>query len=110
MTPWSEPLSALDASFLYFEDRTAHMHVGGVAVFEGPAPSYADLLALVSSRLARVPRYRQRLAFVPLDLGVPAWVDDADFDLEYHVRHSALPPPGGEAQLERLAARVLSQR
>jgi WS/DGAT/MGAT family acyltransferase len=103
-------LSALDASFLHFEDRTAHMHVGGVAVFEGPAPSYAEMLALVSSRLDRVPRYRQRLELVPLGQGTPVWVDDSHFELEYHVRHTALPAPGGETQLKQLAARVLSQR
>jgi len=110
MEPWSERLGALDASFLHFEDRTAHMHVGGVAVFDGPAPSYPELLALVASRLDRVPRYRQRLEMVPLGQGVPVWVDDGHFDIEYHLRHTALPSPGGELQLKRLAERVLSQR
>jgi diacylglycerol O-acyltransferase len=107
---WSERLSGLDATFLYLEDRTAHMHVGGVLVFEGRAPAYRDLLALVASRLHRVPRYRQRLAFVPLHLGRPVWVDDSDLDLEYHVRHTALPPPGGEEQLKKLAGRLFAQR
>ncbi|HWL84853.1 MAG TPA: wax ester/triacylglycerol synthase domain-containing protein, partial [Polyangiaceae bacterium] len=74
---WHEPLSGLDASFLYLEDRTAHMHVGGVSVFEGPAPTYEELVTHIASRLHRIPRYRQRLAFVPLQLGRPAWVDDA---------------------------------
>ncbi|HET9599854.1 MAG TPA: wax ester/triacylglycerol synthase family O-acyltransferase [Anaeromyxobacteraceae bacterium] len=103
-----ERLSGLDATFLYIEDRAAHMHVGAAAVFEGRAPPYADLVALVRAKLDRVPRYRQRLAFVPLDAGRPVWVDEAHLDLEYHVRHTALPPPGGEEQLKRLAARVFA--
>jgi WS/DGAT/MGAT family acyltransferase len=109
---WFETLGGLDASFLHFEDRTAHMHVGSVAVFarNDGAPSYAEFVAHVASRLPRVPRYRQRLAFVPLSLGRPAWVDDDEFDIEYHVRHTALPKPGGDAALNKLAARVFSQR
>jgi diacylglycerol O-acyltransferase len=107
---WSERLGALDAMFLYIEDRTAHMHVGAVAVFQGKAPAYRDLVALIASRLDRAPRYRQRLAFVPFELGRPVWIDDASMDLEYHVRHTALPPPGGEEPLKRLAARVFAQR
>jgi len=107
---WFERLSGLDAMFLYIEDRAAHMHVGAVAVFEGRAPPYRDLLALIAAKLDRVPRYRQRLAFVPFDLGRPVWIDDANLDLEYHVRHTALPPPGGEEPLKKLAGRVFAQR
>lgn len=107
---WHERLSALDAAFLYMEDRNAHMHVGGLCVFDGPPPSHAELLQHVESRLAAVPRYRQRLAFVPLGQGRPVWVDDAQFDLEYHVRRTALPAPGGESELRRLTSRLLSQR
>ena len=107
---WSERLSGLDSMFLYIEDRTAHMHVGAVAVFEGKAPSYKDLVAHIASKLDRAPRYRQRLAFVPMNLGRPVWIDDDHLDLEYHVRHTALPPPGGEEPLKRLAARVFAQR
>ena len=106
---WSERLGALDAMFLYIEDRTAHMHVGAVAVFEGRAPPYRDLVALIGSKLDRAPRYRQRLAFGPFDLGRPVWIDDANLDLEFHVRHTALPPPGGEEQLKKLAGRVFAQ-
>jgi hypothetical protein len=65
---WSERLSGLDAMFLYIEERTAHMHVGAVAIFEGRAPADRDLVALIASKLGRAPRYRQRLAFVPLGL------------------------------------------
>ncbi|HZS38377.1 MAG TPA: wax ester/triacylglycerol synthase family O-acyltransferase [Polyangia bacterium] len=109
--PWFERLTALDAGFLDIErDRAAHMHVGMVAVFEGPAPGYRELLAFVESRLHRVPRYRQRLRFVPLQQGRPVWVDESMFDLEYHVRHTALPAPGGEEQLKAVAARLFAQR
>jgi WS/DGAT/MGAT family acyltransferase len=107
---WFERLSTLDATFIHLESRAAHMHVGGVAIYEGPPPSYNELLALVESRLDLVPRYRQRLAFVPLGQGRPVWVDDGEFDLGYHVRHTALPAPGGEEQLKRLAGRLLSQQ
>ena len=111
MAGWFERLSALDAGFLDMErDRTAHMHVGMVAVFDGPPPTYQQLLAFIDSRLHRVPRYRQRLRFVPFGQGRPVWVDESQFDLEYHVRHTALPPPGGEDQLKTLAARLFAQR
>jgi diacylglycerol O-acyltransferase / wax synthase len=111
MAGWFERLSALDAGFLDMErDRTAHMHVGMVAVLDGPPPTYQQLLAFIDSRLHRVPRYRQRLRFVPLGLGRPVWVDESQFDLEYHVRHTALPPPGGQDQLKALAARLFAQR
>ncbi|HEX2568194.1 MAG TPA: wax ester/triacylglycerol synthase family O-acyltransferase [Polyangia bacterium] len=107
---WSERLSSLDASFLEFEDRTAHMHVGALAVFDGSPPRYEEVMELVRARLPQVPRYRQRLAPVPLRAGRPVWVDDAHLDLEYHVRHTALPAPGDDVQLKRLAARLFSQR
>ncbi|WP_394830400.1 wax ester/triacylglycerol synthase family O-acyltransferase [Pendulispora rubella] len=110
MSSWHEPLSGLDASFLYLEDRTAHMHVGSVALFEGPAPSYEELVTHIGSRIHRVPRYRQRLAFVPLQIGRPAWVDDARFDVRYHVRRAALPAPGGEKELKELASRLFAQQ
>jgi len=109
MVPWFERLSSLDSLFLELEDRTAHMHVGAVAVFEGKAPPYRDLLALIESRLSRVPRYRQRVQFVPFKQGRPVWIDESQFDLEYHVRHTALPAPGGDEELRRLAGRLFSQ-
>ncbi|HET7752973.1 MAG TPA: wax ester/triacylglycerol synthase family O-acyltransferase [Anaeromyxobacteraceae bacterium] len=107
---WRERLSNLDAMFLDLEDRAAHMHVGSVSIYEGSTPPYDELVALIASRLDRVPRYRQRLAFVPLGLDRPSWVDDPDLDLEYHVRHTALPPPGGAEPLKRLAGRVFGQQ
>jgi diacylglycerol O-acyltransferase len=107
---WHERLSGLDALFLQIEDRTAHMHVGAVFVYEGSLPAYRDLVSLIASRIERLPRYRQRLAFVPLNLDRPSWVDESHLDLEYHVRHTALPQPGGDEPLKRLAARLFSQR
>ncbi len=105
-----ERLSGLDATFLYVEDRAAHMHVGALAVFDGRPPDHGELLALIASKLDRVPRYRQRLAFVPLDLGRPVWIDDDRFDLGHHVRRRELTPPGGEEQLEELAGRLFGQQ
>jgi WS/DGAT/MGAT family acyltransferase len=102
-------LTAVDASFIAQEGPTTHMHVGAVMVFDGPAPDYEELADHVRSRLHLVPRFRQRLAFPPIETGRPLWVDDANFNLEYHVRDTALPSPGSEAQLRALAARVHSQ-
>ena len=103
-------LSALDVSFLTNESSASHMHVGAVCIFEGPAMGYDDLLEHISSRLQLVPRFRQRLAYPPVPTGRPFWVDDPNFNLEYHVRHSALPEPGSEEQLRRMAARIFSQQ
>jgi WS/DGAT/MGAT family acyltransferase len=103
-------LSAVDASFLAQERANSHMHVGAVLIFEGPAPAYDDFLNHIRSRLHLVPRYRHKLAFPPLETGRPIWVDDRNFNLEYHVRHTALPQPGSEEQLRALAARIHSQR
>ncbi len=103
-------LSGVDAAFLHQEGAATHMHIGGIAVFTGPPPSYVELLEHVRSRLHLVPRYRQRLATPPFGLGRQRWIDDPRFNLEYHVRHSALPAPGDEDRLLRLAARVFSQR
>jgi WS/DGAT/MGAT family acyltransferase len=103
-------LSATDASFLAQERANSHMHVGAVLIFEGPAPAYDDFLTHIRSRLHRVPRYRQKLAFPPIETGRPVWIDDPSFNLAYHVRHTALPAPGSEEQLRALAARIHSQR
>ncbi len=103
-------LTAVDASFLAQEGRASHMHVGAILLFEGPAPSYDDVLEGIESRLHLVPRYRQKLAFPPLQAGRPVWIDDPTFHLEYHVRHTALPSPGSVDQLRALAGRIYSQR
>jgi diacylglycerol O-acyltransferase len=106
----SERLSGLDASFLHLEEGDTHMHVASTTLFEGPAPPYLEFRDHIASRLHLVPRFRQRLRFVPFGQGRPVWVDDPHLNLAYHVRHTSLPPPGSEQQLRRLAARIFSQR
>src|SRR5262249_50142036 len=109
-------LTALDASFLAIEDHNAHMHVGSIGLFDaaplrGPHGGlYLDrFLAMSDGALGRHPRFRQKRARAPLR-GDPVWVDDDRFNLHYHVRHTALPPPGDERQLKRLAGRIMSQQ
>ena len=92
-------LTGLDSSFLHLERDSAHMHVAACAVFEGAAPAYWSWLRRSLTRLHLVPRYRQRLAFVPLEQGRPVWVDDPHFKVTYHVRHTALPRPGTDEEL-----------
>jgi diacylglycerol O-acyltransferase len=103
-------LTGLDASFLHLENTGAHMHVASCLLFEGDPPGYDELVAHLESRLHLVPRYRQRLAEVPFGQGRPRWVDDPSFNVRYHVRHTALPAPGGEKELEQLCGRVFGQR
>ena len=108
--PRYERLSVLDELFLHLEGPNTHMHVGAAVVCEGPAPDYGELLDAFEARLDLVPRFRQKLAFVPFGLGRPAWVDDTHFNLEYHVRSTALPAPGDIGKLKRLTARIMSQQ
>ncbi len=104
-------LTALDSTFLHLEDNsTAHMHVASVMVFDGKAPTPQQLVDHVVSRLHLVPRYRQRLAYVPLGQGRPVWADDPYFNPRYHIRHTALPRPADDVALKRLAGRLFSQR
>jgi WS/DGAT/MGAT family acyltransferase len=103
-------LSGLDTSFLHLERAGAHMHVASVSIFEGPAPSHAEFRDHIGSRLHLVPRFRQKLRFVPFDQGRPVWVDDPHLNLEYHVRQTALPAPGSDEQLRNLASRIFSQQ
>src|SRR5438270_228697 len=103
-------LTSIDASFLHQEGPASHMHIGGVLIFKGPPPAFEDLLDHVRGRLHLVPRYRQKLVNPPLESGRPLWVDDPSFNLEYHVRHAALPSPGSEEQLFLLVGRIASQR
>jgi diacylglycerol O-acyltransferase / wax synthase len=102
-------MNPLDASFLHIEDGVTHMHIASCAVFAGPPPAYDELIAYMASKLPSMPRYRQRVRFVPFDLGRPVWVDDPHFRLEHHVRHTALPRPGDEAALTTLMGRLMSQ-
>jgi WS/DGAT/MGAT family acyltransferase len=111
-----ERLSPLDASFLALESATTHMHVAGIAIFEAGPLQRPDggvdidrIRAFIESKLAMIPRYRQRLAFVPFERH-PVWVDDAHFNLEYHIRHTSLPEPGTDEQLRSLTARLVSQQ
>ncbi len=103
-------LTSIDATFLHQEGATSHMHIGAVLIFDGSPPEFADFLDHVRSRLHLVPRYRQKLSTPPLETGRPLWVDDPSFNLEYHIRHAALPSPGTEEQLLQLTARVHSQQ
>lgn len=105
-----ERLSALDATFLHVEDEVSHMHLGSVGLFEGPAPGHDELLTAIEAKLHLAPRYRQRVRFIPLGAGRPVWTDDPHFRCDYHVRRTALPAPGGDAELRRLVGRVMSQQ
>jgi WS/DGAT/MGAT family acyltransferase len=104
----ADRLSPLDVSFLYMEEPTTPMHVGGVEIFQAPVGGfdYDRLVELISDRIAFVPRYRQRVRWVPGHIANPVWVDAEEFDIGYHVRRSALPRPGTNAQLYELVARV----
>jgi WS/DGAT/MGAT family acyltransferase len=111
-----ERLSAVDSAFLTVEDECTHMHIGSVSIFEsgplgleGGGVDIDRIRHLVEVQLHKTPRFRQKLAFSPLAAS-PVWVDDRSFHLDYHVRHTALPHPGGVLQLERLASRIMSQR
>jgi diacylglycerol O-acyltransferase len=113
---WYDRLSALDNSFLLWEGPKSHMHVAGTSVYEaGPLRTpeggidVARVRAYVESRLHLIPRYRQVLRWVPLE-GHPVWVDDDHFNIDYHVRHTALPRPGDERALKRLSGRIMSQQ
>jgi WS/DGAT/MGAT family acyltransferase len=103
-----EWMSPIDSSFLHIENATTPMHIGGVSIFEGPPPPFEQLRAMVQGKLGIVPRYRQKVRFVPLAVGPPIWVDDPHFSLDYHLRHTAIPAPGGELELRQMAARVFS--
>jgi diacylglycerol O-acyltransferase / wax synthase len=110
-----ERLSAIDASFLGIEDGTCHMHVGAVMLFDAASLRTSTggididrIRRAVHARLHLVPRFRQRVAYVPWE-GVPIWIDDDRFRLAYHVRHTALPQPGDDRVLKRLVGRIMSQ-
>src|SRR5262245_14551815 len=99
-------LTSIDASFLAQEKEGSHMHIGAVMIFEGPAPSAADFRDHIASRLHLVPRYRQKLSFPRLQMGRPLWIDDPSFNIDYHVRQTALPKPGSIEELKRLTGRI----
>ncbi len=111
----AQRLTSLDSSFLHLETPNTHMHIGGVAVFEA-ADGRSDeqrfelLLKHVGPRLDLIPRYRQRVAFLPLNVDIPVWVDDDRFDIHFHVRRAALPSPGADRELAQFCERVFSRQ
>ena len=105
-----ERLRLLDELFLHLEGPNTHMHVGAACIFEGPPADFEDVLDMIDRRLPLVPRFRQKLATVPFGAGRPVWVDDTHFNLEYHVRHTALPAPGNDAKFKALVSRIMSQQ
>jgi len=102
-------MNTLDAELFHLEDGIAHMHIGAVCLFADPPPSFDDITGMVAAKLHLIPRYRQRVRSVPLELGRPVWVDDPHFTLTYHLRHTALPAPGDDTALCRLVGRIMSQ-
>ena len=102
-------MSPLDATFLHIEDGITHMHIASCALFEGPAPAYEEVVRLFAGKLPLVPRYRQKVRFVPGAVGRPVWVDDPHFRIDYHLRHTALPPSGTDQDLRNLMGRLMSQ-
>jgi len=113
--PGAQKLTPLDASFLHLETRHTHMHIGGVAIFE-PSPYgsgealYESIVNTIEKRLDLMPRYRQRIAFLPLSLDTPVWIDDPEFDISNHVLRAALPKPGGDKELNEFVGRVFSRQ
>ncbi len=103
-------MSTLDAGFYFVEHENVPMHIGSLAVFDGPAPAYSELLALYAAKLPQERRYRQVVRAMPLQVLRPFWADDQHFELSYHVRRAGVPPPGGPAELMEISARVLAQR
>lgn len=104
-----EHLSSTDASMLAIEDPDHGMHLQIIYVFEGEPPTFEEFQETVEQRLLGAPRFRQRIAHVPFNLGRPAWVDDERFDLSYHLRRTALPAPGSEEELRTLSNRLVQQ-
>jgi diacylglycerol O-acyltransferase len=104
-------LSASDASFYHLENSSTPMYVGSLSILRKPRNglSYETLLATVERRIAQIPRYRQKVREVAWSLARPVWIDDRDFDITYHIRRSALPSPGSDAQLHDLVARLGSR-
>ncbi|MEZ4985076.1 MAG: wax ester/triacylglycerol synthase family O-acyltransferase [Saprospiraceae bacterium] len=103
-----EPISGMDAAFLYGETPSSPMHVGAVAVIEGSI-AFDTFRAIIASRLHTTPRLRKRLMYVPLSIDYPYWVDDPYFDLDLHVHHIALPKPGGWNELRKVASQLFSE-
>jgi diacylglycerol O-acyltransferase / wax synthase len=104
-----ERMSTLDAGFFFAEHPNAPMHLGALAVFEGPSPSDQELAGLYATKLPRVRRYRQVVRTAPLHMFRPAWADDEHFEIGYHLRRAAVPRPGRATQLHRLAGQIYAE-
>jgi hypothetical protein len=110
--PHFERLTAMDTSFLVLEKPWSPLHVSATLIYEsGPLEKPAGGIDVEAYRAAteavlhRIPRYRQKLQWIPV-VGHPVWVDDPEFNLDYHVRHTSLPRPGSDEQLKKLSARI----
>ncbi|HEX4863624.1 MAG TPA: wax ester/triacylglycerol synthase family O-acyltransferase [Acidimicrobiales bacterium] len=103
-------MSALDAGFFDVESDVTQMHIGSVLIVEGPPPPLARLRDMVAGKLSRVPRYRQVARSVPLEFGRPIWIDDGDFDLDYHLRPARVTHPGNMDQLRDLVGHLMGRR
>jgi WS/DGAT/MGAT family acyltransferase len=101
-------ISTLDAEFFYAEHHNVPMHIGSVAVFDGPAPTRAELIRLIEAKLPRVPRYRQVVRAAPFQLLRPVWSDDQEFAVRHHIRHASVTAPGGPEQLQAMAAMLFA--
>jgi len=105
-------LTGLDATFLYMETAKQFGHVSGLSILAKPTPEYQPLAAWraqVESRLHLLEPLRRKLVMVPLGLDHPMWIEDPDFDLDYHVRHTGVPPPGTDEQLGDVIARIIGR-
>ena len=106
-----ERMSTLDAGFFFVEHENVPMHLGSLARVRGPRPGPTRTSSeLFAAKLPLVPRYRQVVRTTPLQVFRPVWVDDEHFEITYHVRHAAVPAPGGARQLRELAAKIFAQR
>ena len=105
----AERMSALDAEFFFAEHANVPLHIGSLAVFDGPAPSREDLMRLFEAKLPRVPRYRQVVRTAPLQLLRPVWADDQEFSIRHHIRCTEVPAPGGPDQLRAVASRLFAR-
>src|SRR5258707_13015861 len=103
-------MNTLDAGFYFVEHDNVPMHIGSLAVFEGPAPSYAEVFDLFAAKFPLLPRSRQVVRAMPLQVIRPYWTDDEHFDLRCHLRHACVPPPGAAPQVRETASQILAQR
>lgn len=103
-----QPISGLDATFLYGETPTSPMHVGSVVIIENSL-KFETFRKIILSRIHQIPKMRQKLVYVPLSLDYPYWVDDPDFDIDMHINHIALPQPGGWQELRATASQIFSE-